>query len=94
MTREEIYKAASEYVDKTHSPSEVSDYQAAMNISSAKAFTEGAKWMKEELMQKSYMWMRQHFMEFIKIENLGSCAHEITIYGEKLWDRYSKAMEE
>ena len=46
------------------------------------------------MIEKSYMWMLQHFMEFVKIENLGSCAHEITICGEKLWDKYSKAMEE
>lgn len=57
-------------------------------------FQEGFDFAKKVMIEKSYMWMRQHFMEFVKIENLGSCAHEITIYGEKLWDRYSKAMEE
>ena len=59
-----------------------------------KSFKEGAEWMQKKMIEKSYMWIIQHFMEFVKIENLGSCAHEITIYNEKLWDKYSKAMEE
>ena len=57
-------------------------------------FKASVEYAKKVMIEKSYMWMLQHFMEFVKIENLGSCAHEITIYDEKLWDKYSKAMEE
>ena len=57
-------------------------------------FQEGFEYAKKVMIEKSYMWMGQYFMECVKIENLGSCAHDITVYGQKLWDKYSKAMEE
>lgn len=48
MIREkQIISKASTYVKDTHSPSHVSDFQAAMNIAAGKAFIAGAKWADE-----------------------------------------------
>lgn len=48
MTREEqICDQSVKYVKETHSPSSVTECQAAMNISVVKAFTAGAKWADE-----------------------------------------------
>ena len=43
MTKEELTKAAQEYVEKNHSQAD-NDFQNAMNIAVAKAFIAGAMW--------------------------------------------------
>lgn len=58
MTKEDEYtQQAFEYVRKNHSPSEVSDFQAAMNIAVMKAFIAGAQWADEKLIDKACEWL-------------------------------------
>lgn len=83
MTKEDTYtQQAFEYVRKNHSPSELSDFQAAMNIAVMKAFVAGAQWADETLIDKACEWL---------IENLP------TTDGDKLYilmKDFRKTMEE
>lgn len=58
MTKEDTYtQQAFEYVRKNHSPSEVSDFQAAMNIAVMKAFVAGAQWADKTIVDKACEWL-------------------------------------
>ena len=61
LAKEEVRKEierenedAMRYIGEHHSPSEISDFQAAMNIAVAKAFNAGKEAMKEEMLKKEY----------------------------------------
>lgn len=58
MIREkQITTKASRYVKDTHSPSHVSDFQAAMNIAAGKAFIAGAEWADETILKEVLEWL-------------------------------------
>lgn len=62
MTREEqICSQSVRYTKETHSPSSVSEFQAAMNIAVVKAFTAGAKWADETILQEVIKWLDNNF---------------------------------
>lgn len=62
MTRkEQIHKQSIRYTKETHSPSSVSEFQAAMNISVIKAFIAGAEWADETMLQKVLGWLKENF---------------------------------
>lgn len=62
MIREkQIAAKASSYVKDTHSPSYVSDCQAAMNIAAGKAFVAGAQWADKTMLQKVLEWLDENF---------------------------------
>lgn len=61
MTREkQIAAKASTYIKDTHSPSYVSDFQAAMNIAAGKAFVAGAQWADETILKEVLRWLDDH----------------------------------
>ena len=61
MIREkQITAKASAYVKDTHSPSHVSDFQAAMNIAAGKAFIAGAKWADKTILQEVLEWLDEN----------------------------------
>ena len=61
MIREkQITAKASTYVKDTHSPSSVSECQAAMNIAVVKAFTAGAQWADKTMLQEVLEWLKKH----------------------------------
>lgn len=62
MIREkQITAKASRYVKDTHSPSYVSDCQAAMNIAAGKAFIAGAQWADKTMLQEVLEWLEDNF---------------------------------
>lgn len=71
MTKEDVYsQQAFEYVRKSHSPSEVSDFQAAMNIAVMKAFIAGAQWADKDLIEKGVKWIIENFPSSHGISNM------------------------
>lgn len=64
MTREEqICSQSVRYTKETHSPSSVSDFQAAMNIAVMKAFRAGAQWSDKTMLQEVLEWLKENFYE-------------------------------
>lgn len=64
MSREEqICSQGIRYTKETHSPSSVSEFQAAMNIAVVKAFTAGAQWADETILQEVFKWLDENFYE-------------------------------
>ena len=62
MIREkQITAKASIYVKDTHSPSHVSDFQAAMNIAAGKAFISGAEWADKTMLKEVFEWLDDNF---------------------------------
>lgn len=62
MNREEqICKQSVIYTKETHSPSSISDCQAAMNIAAVKAFTAGAQWADKTMLQEVLKWLGENF---------------------------------
>lgn len=57
----QITAKASRYVKDTHSPSYVSDSQAAMNIAAGKAFIAGAQWADKTMLQEILKWLDENF---------------------------------
>jgi len=61
MTRkEQICKQSGKYVKETHSPSSVSECQAAMNIAAMKSFVAGAQWADETMLKEVIEWLKKH----------------------------------
>lgn len=61
MTREEqIHNQSIKYTKETHSPSSASEFQAAMNIAVIKAFTAGAQWADETILQQVLEWLEKN----------------------------------
>lgn len=61
MTREkQICNQSVRYTKETHSPSSVSECQAAMNIAVVKAFTAGAQWADKTMLQEVLEWLKKH----------------------------------
>lgn len=61
MTREEqICNQSVRYTKETHSPSNVSECQAAMNIAVMKAFIAGAQWADKTILQEVLGWLKEH----------------------------------
>ena len=61
MTREkQIHNQSIKYTKETHSPSSASEFQAAMNISVIKAFTAGAQWADETILQEVLEWLEKN----------------------------------
>ena len=61
MTRKkQIASKASTYVKDTHSPSHVSDSQAAINIAAGKAFIAGAEWADKTMLQEVLEWLDEN----------------------------------
>lgn len=99
MTREEEYfKQASDYIKENHSPSDVSDFQAAMNVAVLKAYMAGAKWADDNQnkqlvnIDKACAWLEENF-----IDECGSLAAGIgTIHfnTKPAVEAFRKAMEE
>lgn len=64
--KEDIYsQQAFEYVRKNHSPSEVSDFQAAMNIAVMKAFIAGAQWADKSVIDKACEWLKDNVNDYL-----------------------------
>lgn len=62
MTREkQICSQSVKYTKETHSPSSVSDFQAAMNIAVMKAFIAGAQWADKTMLQEVFEWLDENF---------------------------------
>ena len=62
MTRKkQIASKASTYVKDTHSPSHVSDSQAAINIAAGIAFIAGAEWADKTMLQEVLEWLDENF---------------------------------
>ena len=76
MIREkQITAKASTYVKDTHSPSHVSNFQAAMNIAAGKAFIAGAQWADKTILQEVLEW----FDEIITDGDDG-CGHSMVYF--------------
>ena len=61
MTREkQICNQSVRYTKETHSPSSVSDFQAAMNIAVMKAFIAGAQWADKTILQEVLEWLDEN----------------------------------
>lgn len=76
MTREEqIYSQGVRYTKETHSPSSVSEFQAAMNIAVIKAFAAGAQWADKTILQEVLEW----FDEIITDGDDG-CGHSMVYF--------------
>lgn len=62
MTRKkQICNQSIRYTKETHSPSSVSEFQAAMNIAVVKAFTAGAQWADKTMLQEVLEWLEDNF---------------------------------
>ena len=73
MTRkEQICKQSGKYVKETHSPSSVSECQAAMNIAAMKSFVAGAQWADKTMLQEVLYWL-----EDATINNVDGCGYPI-----------------
>lgn len=76
MIREkQITTKASRYVKDTHSPSHVSEFQAAMNIAVIKAFTAGAQWADETMLKEVLYWL-----EDTAIDDADGCNNPIVSF--------------
>ena len=64
MTREEqICNQSVKYVKETYSPSTMSEFQAAMNMTAMKSFIAGAQWADKSILQKVLEWLDENFYE-------------------------------
>lgn len=76
MTREEqICSQSVRYTKETHSPSNVSEFQAAMNIAVMKAFIAGAQWADKTMLQEVLYWL-----EDATIDDSDGCDYPIVSF--------------
>lgn len=57
---DEIHNASFDYLEANHSPSNVSECQAAMNIAVVKAYIAAAKWADETMIEKACKWLQEN----------------------------------
>ena len=73
--KEQIHNQSIIYTKETHSPSNVSEFQAAMNIAVIKAFTAGAQWADETMLKEVLYWL-----EDTTIDDADGCDHPIVSF--------------
>jgi hypothetical protein len=56
----EIHNSAFDYLKANHSPSDVSECQAAMNIAVYKAYVAAAKWADKTIIEKACEWLQEN----------------------------------
>ena len=61
---DEIHNASFDYLEANHSPPNVSECQAAMNIAVVKAYIAAAKWADETMIEKACEFMKKHHQDY------------------------------
>lgn len=68
------------------------NYSSSVDIKNA--YEKGAEWADETMISKSFNWFIHHILKYIQPRPIGTCATEINIKVNDMWEAYKKAMEE
>lgn len=90
MTRKEEITQQAEIFRELYKGS--GNYSSSVDIKNA--YEKGAEWADKTMTQKSFNWFIRHAFKYISLHPIGTCATDINIKANDMWEAYSKAMEE
>lgn len=90
MARKEEITQQAEIFREPYKGSE--NYSSSVDIKNA--YEKGAEWADETMALKSFNWFIRHGLKYIETQPIGTCATEINIKVNDMWEAYKKAMEE